>query len=141
MGLLILEVLAQPNLSTSCLLVFVTLFLLMAGGMRKRTLIVLLSIAVVGFFILARFVIPEPVGAHRLLPGPRGRTSRGPGLSARAELLRPGQRRLGSARGSACPKQKHNFLPYAYSDFIFAIVGEELGFAWARAGCSGCSSR
>ena len=30
-GLLILEVLAQPNLSTSCLLVFVTLFLLMAG--------------------------------------------------------------------------------------------------------------
>ena len=33
-GLLILEVLAQPNLSTSCLLVFVTLFLRMAGGAR-----------------------------------------------------------------------------------------------------------
>ena len=31
-GLLILEVLAQPNLSTSCLLVFVTLFLLRRAG-------------------------------------------------------------------------------------------------------------
>ena len=129
-GLLILEVLAQPNLSTSCLLVFVTLFLLMAGGMRKRTLIVLLSIAIVGFFILARFVIPDRWERIVVFYANRGRTS-----STQGYQLVQSYYALGNGgwfgTGLGLSKQKHNFLPYAYSDFIFAIVGEELGFVGA----------
>lgn len=128
-GLLILEVLAQPNLSTSCLLVFVTLFLLMAGGMRKRTLIVLLSIAVVGFFILARFVIPDRWERIVFFLDP-WQDVRGEGYQ-----LVQSYYALGNGgwfgTGLGLSKQKHNFLPYAYSDFIFAIVGEELGFVGA----------
>lgn len=128
-GLLILEVLAQPNLSTSCLLVFVTLFLLMAGGMRKRTLIVLLSIAVVGFFILARFVIPSRWERIVFFLDP-WQDVRGEGYQ-----LVQSYYALGNGgwfgTGLGLSKQKHNFLPYAYSDFIFAIVGEELGFVGA----------
>ena len=128
-GLLILEVLAQPNLSTSCLLVFVTLFLLMAGGMRKRTLIVLLSIAIVGFFILARFIIPDRWERIVFFLDP-WQDVRGEGYQ-----LVQSYYALGNGgwfgTGLGLSKQKHNFLPYAYSDFIFAIVGEELGFVGA----------
>lgn len=128
-GLLILEVLAQPNLSTSCLLVFVTLFLLMAGGMRKRTLIVLLSIAIVGFFILARFIIPSRWERIVFFLDP-WQDVRGEGYQ-----LVQSYYALGNGgwfgTGLGLSKQKHNFLPYAYSDFIFAIVGEELGFVGA----------
>ena len=128
-GLLILEVLAQPNLSTSCLLVFVTLFLLMAGGMRKRTLIVLLSIAIVGFFILARFVIADRWERIVFFLDP-WQDVRGEGYQ-----LVQSYYALGNGgwfgTGLGLSKQKHNFLPYAYSDFIFAIVGEELGFVGA----------
>ena len=128
-GLLILEVLAQPNLSTSCLLVFVTLFLLMAGGMRKRTLIVLLSIAVVGFFILARFVIPDRWERIVFFLDP-WQDVRGEGYQLVQSYYALGNGGwLGTGLGLS--KQKHNFLPYAYSDFIFAIVGEELGFVGA----------
>ena len=128
-GLLILEVLAQPNLSTSCLLVFVTLFLLMAGGMRKRTLIVLLSIAIVGFFILARFVIPDRWERIVFFLDPWQDPS------YQGYQLVQSYYALGNGgwfgTGLGLSKQKHNFLPYAYSDFIFAIVGEELGFVGA----------
>ena len=128
-GLLILEVLAQPNLSTSCLLVFVTLFLLMAGGMRKRTLIVLLSIAIVGFFILARFVIPDRWERIVFFLDPWQ------DVQNEGYQLVQSYYALGNGgwfgTGLGLSKQKHNFLPYAYSDFIFAIVGEELGFVGA----------
>lgn len=128
-GLLILEVLAQPNLSTSCLLVFVTLFLLMAGGMRKRTLIVLLSIAVVGFFILARFVIPSRWERIVFFLDPwQDPSDQGYQLVQSYYALGNGG---WFGTGLGLSKQKHNFLPYAYSDFIFAIVGEELGFVGA----------
>lgn len=128
-GLLILEVLAQPNLSTSCLLVFVTLFLLMAGGMRKRTLIVLLSIAIVGFFILARFIIPSRWERIVFFLDPWQ------DVQHQGYQLVQSYYALGNGgwfgTGLGLSKQKHNFLPYAYSDFIFAIVGEELGFVGA----------
>lgn len=128
-GLLILEVLAQPNLSTSCLLVFVTLFLLMAGGMRKRTLIVLLSIAVVGFFILARFIIPSRWERIVFFLDPwQDPSDQGYQLVQSYYALGNGG---WFGTGLGLSKQKHNFLPYAYSDFIFAIVGEELGFVGA----------
>ena len=123
-GLLILEVLAQPNLSTSCLLVFVTLFLLMAGG-----LIVLLSIAIVGFFILARFVIPDRWERIVFFLDPWQ------DVQNEGYQLVQSYYALGNGgwfgTGLGLSKQKHNFLPYAYSDFIFAIVGEELGFVGA----------
>ena len=38
---------------------------------------------------------------------------------------------LGFAQG----KQKLFFLPFAHSDFIFAVIGEELGLAGGWASC------
>ena len=48
-----LLVVIQPNLSTTSLIVFVTLFMLMAGGMRKRSLFVMLAAGVVALVALA----------------------------------------------------------------------------------------
>ncbi|MGI5883987.1 MAG: FtsW/RodA/SpoVE family cell cycle protein [Candidatus Spyradocola sp.] len=128
-GVLVLEVLAQPNLSTSCLLVFVTLFLLMAGGMRKRTLIVLMCLALVAFYILARFIITERWSRIVFFLDPWS------DASDQGYQLVQSYYALGNGgwfgTGLGLSKQKHNFLPYASSDFIFAIVGEELGFVGA----------
>ena len=108
---------------------FVTLFLLMAGGMRKRTLIVLLSIAVVGFFILARFIIPSRWERIVFFLDPwQDPSDQGYQLVQSYYALGNGG---WFGTGLGLSKQKHNFLPYAYSDFIFAIVGEELGFVGA----------
>lgn len=127
-GVLVLEVLAQPNLSTSCLLAFVTLFMMVAGGMRMRTLTILMVLALAAFYVLARYVIDDRwIRITSFLnPWAEG-VSNGSGYQ-----LIQSYYALGNGgwfgTGLGLSKQKHLFLPYAYSDFIFAIVGEELGF-------------
>ena len=134
-GLFVLLLLAQPNLSTSCLIVFVTLFLMMAGGMRKRTLFVLLAIAIVGFFVLARFVITERWSRIVFFLDPwQDAGNQGYQLVQSYYALGNGG---WFGTGLGLSKQKHGFLPLASSDFIFSIVAEEIGYLGSLAVLAG----
>ena len=127
-GVLDVLLLAQPNLSTASLIAIVTLVMMMAGGMKPSTIAILLVIAVAGFYVLARYVIEDrwiriTSFLNPWADGVRDKTG---------YQLVQSYYALGNGgwfgTGLGLSKQKHLFLPYAYSDFIFAVVGEELGF-------------
>ncbi len=135
-GVMVLLLLWQPNLSTACLIAFVTLFMLVAGGMRLSTLSLLLVMALAAFYVLARYLIDDRwIRITSFLNPWDESVSQGSGYQ-----LIQSYYALGNGgwfgTGLGLSKQKHLFLPYAYSDFIFAVVGEELGFF----GCVGILS-
>lgn len=114
-------VLVEPDFGTSVFIVVLAFSLVLLGGMRWRYLaaIVVLFAPLVAFFVHWRwtqiharflgFLEPEKVYQvrHSLIAlGSGGWTGRGLGAGA----------------------QKLQFLPEAHTDFVLAILGEELGF-------------
>lgn len=126
-GVHALLVVIQPNLSTTSLIVFVTLFMLMAGGMRKRSLFLMLGAGVVALVALA-YITP---GRWERITTFMNPWAEGVYNDEGYQLVQS-YYALGNGgwfgTGLGLSKQKHLFLPYAYSDFIYAIVGEEWGF-------------
>lgn len=126
-GVNALLVVLQPNLSTTSLIVFVTMFMLVAGGMRKRTLFLLMLAGVAGLVALA-YITP---GRWERITTFMNPWAEGVYNDEGYQLVQS-YYALGNGgwfgTGLGLSKQKHLFLPYAYSDFIYAIVGEELGF-------------
>lgn len=125
-------VVLQPNLSTTCLIVFVTLFMLMAGGMRVRSLLALCLLGIAALMALA-YITPGRWERIMTFTNPWAEgvvDDEGYQLVQSYYALGNGGW-FGTSLGLS--KQKHLFLPYAYSDFIYAIVGEELGWV---GGCS-----
>ena len=120
-----LLVLAEPDLSTAVVLVFLAMIVLFAAGARIGHFILLGAVAVpfvydriqhVQYRILRMTAFLDP-GADRLASGYQINQSL-IGLGA-GKLLG-----VGFGQG----QQKLGFLPYPYSDFIFATIGEEWGF-------------
>ena len=127
-GVNVLLVVIQPNLSTTSLIVFVTLFMLMAGGMRKRSLFVMLAAGVVALVALAYITL----GRWERITTFMNPWAEGVYNDEGYQLVQS-YYALGNGgwfgTGLGLSKQKHLFLPYAYSDFIYAIVGEDFGLA------------
>lgn len=115
----------QPNISTGVLLVVISLTLLYVGGARFKHIVVssMFSVLVAGgfamFFTHSRSRIFGFIKAM----------SDGGDLNLQVKQALYG---LGSGGltgvGVGNSKQNNLFLPEAYGDFIFAILGEEMGF-------------
>lgn len=123
-GLLAVLIVAEPDLGTALMLVVVFAVLIYTAGAR--------------LFHLGLFAVPALVGVIGLLVFVPFRMRRmimfldpwadaqGSGFQVVQSLIAIGSggpNGLGFAQG----KQKMLFLPFAHSDFIFAVVGEELG--------------
>ncbi len=121
-------VMLQPNLSTAGTLMIVTIIILFASGVSIKQLfgpiMVLIPIAIA-------LVVLEPYRFDRFL------SFRDPWSMAGDEAYQLIQSFYALANGGlfgtgfGMSRQKHSFLPYASSDFIFAIVAEEVGFIGA----------
>lgn len=121
-------VLIQPNVSTSIIITVISFAVLYVGGARfKHILGTLGSAATVGF------------GVMMLLPHSRARVVSfwnslvtGGDINMQVKQAKIG---LGSGGfwgvGLGQSRQSDLFLPEAYGDFIFSILGEELGFIGA----------
>ena len=125
-------ILLQPDLGTGLVFVAITMGMLLVGGMKPRWFLVLLLIGAVSVGVVLKadllktyqknrllvFVDPslDPSGAgynlaqSKIAIGSGGLTGKGLGLSTQGNL---------------------NFLPERHTDFIFAVLGEELGFMGA----------
>ena len=117
---------SQPDLGTALVIAFTTSAILVAAGMPVRYLGVVFG---VGFLLVALYAISAPYRRARITsfldPWAHAGTTGFQSVQ--------GQIALGSGglfgKGPGGSTQKLFFLPEAHTDFILAIIGEELGVA------------
>jgi cell division protein FtsW len=129
-GLLALLIVLEPDLGTSLMLAVLFVVMTYTAGARLLHLGMAAAPALVGVVGLLIFV---PFRMRRLYAflDPWA-DPQGTGYQVVQSLIAIGSGGpdgLGFAQG----KQKMMFLPFAHSDFIFAVVGEELGLVGAMA--------
>ncbi len=123
-GLLAVLVVAEPDLGTAMMLTVIFGVLIYTAGARLLHLGLFAAPALVGVAGLLIFV---PFRMRRMIMflDPWA-DAQGSGFQVVQSLIAIGSggpNGLGFAQG----KQKMMFLPFAHSDFIFAVIGEELG--------------
>ncbi|NLI99319.1 cell division protein FtsW [bacterium] len=118
-GLLIGLIVLQPNVGTATVLALLVGFAMFIAGVKLRYLLVL-SVVVAGVFLLIVNVFPH---AHARVAGFLGNGN---------YQLEQSRIAMGSGGlfgvGLGGGRQKYLFLPQPHTDFIFAVIGEELGF-------------
>lgn len=120
-GLIFLE----PDFGTTLLAASVGIIIMYAGGARSRYL---LLFALAGLSVFALAVMNDPVRMHRVVafwnPDKYAQTYSFQLVNAINAFIAGG---LGGV-GLGQSMQKNYYLPEAHTDFIFAIIGEEVGF-------------
>ncbi|HZJ57382.1 MAG TPA: putative lipid II flippase FtsW [Clostridia bacterium] len=130
-GLIFGLIFMQPNLSTAVSIVILAMIILFIGGAELWHFAALIIMGIAGVFVLLQKVDPTDYRIKRYLTF----------LDPWADPLDDGFQviqslySLGSGgifgMGLGQSRQKYLFLPYAETDFIFSIIGEELGFVGA----------
>lgn len=119
----------QPDMGTTVILFVGVLALLVLGGIRVGPVVA--AVLVLGVFLFAWLVITQDYHLQRiwvwLNPEGYASTDGYQSLQARYALGSGGLFGTGIGLG----KQKYDYLPYAYNDFIYAVIGEELGMVGA----------
>ena len=123
-GLLAMLVLAQPDMGTAMLMVLIVLVLLFVGGVPLLSMGSVGLVTALGALGLAKI---EGYRWVRVLSfrDPFGDPSN-TGYQVAQSLVALGTGHVGGV-GLGASRAKWGFLPNAHTDFIFAIVGEELG--------------
>jgi len=123
-GMLALLIVAEPDLGTALMLVVVFGVLVYTAGARLLHLGLFAAPALVGVAGLLIFV---PFRMRRIIMflDPWA-DAQGSGFQVVQSLIAIGSGGS-NGQGFAQGKQKMLFLPFAHSDFIFAVIGEELG--------------
>jgi cell division protein FtsW len=127
-GLFVMLVGAEPDLGTAMMLGVTSVVLLFAAGARLLYLGALGATGLVGI-VLMIVLFPWRLGRVAAFLDPWA-DAQGTGFQVVQSLLAVGSggtEGLGFAQG----RQKMFFLPFAHSDFIFAVVSEELGLLGA----------
>lgn len=117
-------IMLEPNMSITMCLVCVILFMFLAGGIKLRKILLLAIPLVIAVPVL---IFLEPYRLKRLM------AFLDPWASPKAEGYQLIQSYYALCRGGLFgvglfqSRQKYLFLPFAESDFIFSVIGEELG--------------
>ncbi len=119
-GILLLLIALQPNLGTATVLGILVLFVMFVAGVRLRYLL-LVSVLAAGAFLLLITVFPH--AKARVV----GFLGSGNYQLEQARIAMGSGGLFGVGLGGG--RQKFLFLPQPHTDFIFAVIGEELGFA------------
>jgi cell division protein FtsW len=125
-GTMVLLVASQPDLGTTLVIAFTLTAMLVAAGLPVRYLLIGTGIAA---FLVTVYALSEPYRRARLTTFLDPWSHAG---DAGFQAVQ-GQIALGSGglfgRGIGQSVQKIFYLPEAHTDFILAIIGEELGVA------------
>ncbi len=125
-GCAVLLIMAQPDLGTSLVICFTMAAMLVAAGVPMRQLGL---VAGVGAFLVMMFAIFEPYRRARLTafinPWDHAGTIGFQSVQGQIAIGSGGFFGLGPGQSV----QKIFYLPEAHTDFILAVIGEELGVA------------
>lgn len=117
-------VMLEPDLGTTLVITSICFFLLFVAGVRVRFMGALAGIGAVAVTILAYV---EPYRRARMLSFiDPFKDAQGGGYQVVQGMIAMGSGGT-SGLGLGASRQKWMFLPNAHTDFIFAVVGEELG--------------
>jgi cell division protein FtsW len=116
----------EPDLGTTLVVFFTIVALLVVAGMPMRYIGMVIGIAAVAAVM---FILAEPYQRARLLSflHPFATESNGGYQSAQGQIAIGSGGLLGTGLGNSV--QKLFWLPEAQTDFILAVIGEELGVA------------
>ena len=124
-GIICLLIIIEPNMSVTMCVGFLMLAMLFAGGMKIKHFLIIFIPAMLAVPIM---IIAEPYRLSRLSAFiDPWESPRGEGYQLIQSLYALGN---GGWFGTGLfrSRQKYRFLPFAESDFILSIIGEELGF-------------
>lgn len=118
----------EPDLGTPIVITLTVLVLFYVAGTRLSHL---LALVLLGIPFVVYEIIKSPARMGRMLTfiNPDADPQR-TGFQIRQSLIAIGSGRLKGV-GLGMSVQKQHYLPEAHTDFIFAIIGEELGFVGA----------
>jgi rod shape determining protein RodA len=142
MGLPVLLILLQPDLGTSLVFVAITIVMMYMVGANPKILIRLILIGVAALSILLflhiQFGMWLPLEDYQIKrltvfvnPYGDGEGGRGLGWNTIQSLVAIGSGGLTGKGLYAGSQVQLNFLPEHHTDFIYAVIGEELGFIGA----------
>lgn len=118
-----LPVILQPDIGSALMIIFIALTLLFMAGERVRYLLVL-AITSAPFFLL--YLLRHGYQKTRLLKFVQALKGESLDWQPLQSFIALGNGHvLGLGLGSS--RQKYHFLPDPFTDFIYAILGEELG--------------
>lgn len=123
-GVLCLLVVIEPSMSVTMCLAFLTFFMLIIGGINKTHTMFFTGL---GACAVPLLILAEPYRMKRLF------AFLDPWISPQGEGFQLIQSLYGLGNGGFFgvglfnSRQKYLFLPFAESDFIFSIIGEEFG--------------
>jgi cell division protein FtsW len=124
-GIAVMLVVAQPDLGTAMVLMIIVIALFFAAGVPRMVMLKGLGVVVLLVTVLA---FAMPYRRARLLsfinPGAK---ATGSGYQVVQSLIGLGSGHL-AGLGLGNSREKWGLLPNAHTDFIFSIIGEELGF-------------
>lgn len=124
-GIMCVLIMLEPSMSVTMCICFVCFFMLIIGGMSKKHT---LMFCVPASLFVPALVIAEPYRMKRLLAFINPWASpQGEGFQLIQSLYSLGDGGLFGV-GIFRSRQKYLFLPFAESDFILSIIGEEIGF-------------
>jgi len=123
-------ILKEPDFGSFVLIGIITLVMLFVAGMHLKYFVFLFALLIPIFLMLIRI---DPMRQERIKSflNPEIYAS-GQGFQALQSTYAIGSGGL-FGQGIGNSTQKLFYLPYAYSDFIYAIIAEELGFFGALA--------
>lgn len=130
LALFVVPVLLQPDIGSALLFVAVWLGLLLFSGLPRTYLVRLFGILLL-VAVAAWFVLPQAQQGRVLTFLNPSRDPLGSGYNVRQSIVAVGSGQLFGRGLGLGPQSQLKFLPTAQTDFIFAVIGEELGFVGA----------
>lgn len=125
-------ILLQPDLGTGLVFVAITMGMLLVGGIKPRWFLVFALVGSIAVGVVLKADLLETYQKNRLLVFVDPTLDpKGAGYNLAQSKIAIGSGGLtGQGLGSGT-QGNLNFLPERHTDFIFSVLGEELGFAGA----------
>ncbi|MBI4744925.1 MAG: rod shape-determining protein RodA [Actinobacteria bacterium] len=122
----------QPDLGTAMVLIAILFGMLLVAGTESKYLIGLIFIGIIGIVLIFNFNVLKDYQMKRLLVFVNpDMDPLGAGYNLLQSKIAIGSGRFWGKGLFSGTQSRLNFIPEHHTDFIFSVLGEELGFAGA----------